>query len=63
MEAAKKDEMPIGKWVDRALSEAAEGRLKAGPFGFALPTEPSRCGAEWQMRLSRTAEDAVASRA
>lgn len=37
--AAKKDEMPIGKWVDRTLGEAAETRLKGGPPGLALPPE------------------------
>lgn len=37
--AAKKDELPVGKWVDRTLREAAEMRLKGGPPGLALPPE------------------------
>ena len=37
--AAKKDEMPIGKWVDRTLGEAAKTRLKGDPPGLALPPE------------------------
>jgi hypothetical protein len=37
--AAKKTQMPIGKWVDRTLREAAETQLKGGTPNLALPAD------------------------
>ena len=37
--AAKKDGVAVGKWVDRTLRSAAEGRLKGADSGLALPPD------------------------
>ena len=36
--AAKKDEIPVGKWIDRTLRDAAERQLQGGPPAQALPS-------------------------